>query len=119
MGELAERQYNSFQLVGRTLEREQFAGFAMNLRQLRGGFPEIAGDGTYLAFITIAEAARGSGLAETVLQEAIAEAGTDPLSLTVRIDNGRARSFYDKHGFEEVAAGGSYAFLRRTAGGTR
>ncbi len=57
------------------------------------------------------EAAKGSGLAQALMQEAIAEArarAVENLYLTVWVDNHRARRFYDAHGFEEV---GAYAFV--------
>ena len=116
MQDMAERQYNSFQFVGRTLERADFAAFAANLRLLRSDFPEIDGEGEYLAFISVAEDVRGSGLANVLLDRAISHAALDPLFLTVRRDNERARAFYCKHGFEQVAAGTDYAFLSRAPG---
>lgn len=57
------------------------------------------------------EAAKGSGLAQALMQSATAEAsarGFENLYLTVWVENHRARRFYERHGFEEV---GSYAFV--------
>ncbi len=57
------------------------------------------------------EAAKGSGLAQALMQHAVAEARArqvDNLYLTVWVENHRARRFYDTHGFEEV---GQYAFV--------
>lgn len=56
------------------------------------------------------EAAKGSGLADALFREAVAEArrrDVAELYLTVWVDNHRARRFYDRRGFEEV---GRYAF---------
>ncbi len=49
--------------------------------------------------------ARGSGLADALMERAVAEArarGNDDLLLTVWIGNHRARRFYERHGFVEV-----------------
>ena len=57
------------------------------------------------------EAAKGSGLAQALMRQALAEArarAVENLYLTVWVENHRARRFYDAHGFEEV---GSYAFV--------
>lgn len=54
--------------------------------------------------------ARGTGLAQALMQWAIGEArarGHEELYLTVWVDNHRARRFYERFGFEEV---GRYAF---------
>lgn len=54
--------------------------------------------------------AKGSGLAQALMDWALAEArarGFEDIVLTVYIDNHRARRFYEKAGFVEV---GSYAF---------
>ena len=59
----------------------------------------------------LAEAAKGTGLADEFMHWAYAKArelGGDTLYLSVFIDNHRARRFYDRHGFEEV---GPYAFM--------
>lgn len=56
------------------------------------------------------EAAKGSGLAQVLMDWAIGEArtrGYEELYLTVWIENHRARRFYDKRGFIEV---GKYAY---------
>ena len=53
----------------------------------------------------------GSGIARTLMDWAIAEArrqGANYLTLTVYIDNHRARRFYESYGFEEV---GKYVFM--------
>lgn len=57
------------------------------------------------------EAAKGTGLARTLLEAGINEARRrdyQELYLTVWIDNQRARRFYERHGFVEV---GRYAFV--------
>ncbi len=54
---------------------------------------------------------KGMGIAQQLMDWAIAEArrrGAKYLTLTVYIDNRRARRFYDKYGFEEV---GKYVFM--------
>lgn len=51
------------------------------------------------------EAAKGTGLAQTLMDWAIGEAraqGYEELYLTVWVENHRARRFYDKQGFIEV-----------------
>jgi L-amino acid N-acyltransferase YncA len=56
-------------------------------------------------------AAKGSGLGQALLEQAIAEArarGFEELYLTVWIENHRARRFYERNGFVEV---GRYAFV--------
>jgi Acetyltransferases len=53
----------------------------------------------------------GSGIARELMDWAIAEArrqGARHLTLTVYIDNHRARRFYERYGFEEV---GKYIFM--------
>jgi ribosomal protein S18 acetylase RimI-like enzyme len=53
----------------------------------------------------------GSGIARELMDWAIAEArrqGARYLTLTVYIDNHRARRFYERYGFEEV---GKYVFM--------
>ncbi len=58
----------------------------------------------------LAEQAKGSGLAQALLADALAEArrrDVAELYLTVWVNNLRARRFYERHGFEEV---GRYAF---------
>lgn len=57
------------------------------------------------------EAAKGTGLADALLMQALAEArarSVEELYLTVWVDNHRARRFYARHGFEEV---GAYRFI--------
>jgi len=59
----------------------------------------------------VLEAWQGSGIARELMDRAIAEArrrGARHLTLTVYIDNHRARRFYERHGFEEV---GKYVFM--------
>jgi len=59
----------------------------------------------------LAERAKGSGAAQTLIEWAIAAAraqGADEMWLTVYIDNHRARRFYAKYGFEDR---GRYAFM--------
>ena len=54
---------------------------------------------------------KGMGVARELMDWTIAEArrrGAKHLTLTVYIDNHRARRFYEKHGFEEV---GKYVFI--------
>ncbi|MDQ3143317.1 MAG: GNAT family N-acetyltransferase [Pseudomonadota bacterium] len=54
---------------------------------------------------------KGMGIAQQLMDWAIAEArrrGARHLTLTVYIDNHRARRFYEKYGFEEV---GKYVFM--------
>lgn len=56
-------------------------------------------------------AAKGAGLGQALLEQAIAETrvrGFEELYLTVWIENHRARRFYERNGFVEV---GRYAFL--------
>ena len=113
MNELAERQYRSVQLVARTLTMEEYRSFAGNLRSLRSGLPDIVGKGTYLAFIAVAVRARGTGLANALMVEAIERAGSEPLLLTVRNDNRRARAFYDRHRFIVAAEGTQFSLLKR------
>ncbi|UUR06944.1 GNAT family N-acetyltransferase [Sphingomonas glaciei] len=113
MTELAERQYRSVQLVARTLSGDQYRSFAANLRDLRSGLPAVEGDGTYLAFIAVAAEAKGSGLANRVMNTAISSAGEGPLLLTVRNDNARAQAFYARHGFAVAAKGERFSLLRR------
>lgn len=113
MAELEERQYRSVQLVARTLAADDYRRFADNLRTLRSGLPTIAGDGTYLAFIAVDESAKGSGLANHLMQQAIATAGQAPLLLTVKNNNPRARSFYKRHGFAVADEGSQFSLLQR------
>ena len=57
------------------------------------------------------EGAKGTGLAQALLERAADEArarGYEELYLTVWVENHRARRFYDRNGFEEV---GHYAFV--------
>jgi GNAT superfamily N-acetyltransferase len=57
------------------------------------------------------EEAKGTGLAQALMEAALAEArarGVKELYLTVWVDNHRARRFYERYGFEEV---GAYAFV--------
>ncbi len=73
----------------------------------------IEGEGRWwvLRQLYLDEAAKGSGLAQALMREALAEArsrGVENLYLTVWVENHRARRFYEQHGFEEV---GSYAFV--------
>lgn len=74
--------------------------------------PFDAPRGTYeLHQLYLDEAAKGSGVADQLMAWAKDEArrrGFDHLSLSVYVDNHRARRFYDKRGFSEV---GSYKFL--------
>ena len=61
--------------------------------------------------IYLAEAAKGSGLADEFMDWSYAKArglGGDTLYLSVFTDNHRARRFYDRHGFVEV---GPYTFM--------
>lgn len=113
MEELAERQYNSFQAVARILRRDEFALFADNLRQLRADLPEIHGHGKYLAFIAVDPRDRGSGLADSLMGRAIETAAAEPLYLTVRNDNDRARAFYNRHDFALAAKGPGFSLLQR------
>jgi hypothetical protein len=113
MAELEERQYRSVQLVARSLSAGDYRRFAANLRTLRSGLPTIAGEGTYLAFIAVDDSAKGSGLADQLMHEAVASAGSAPLLLTVRNDNRRARAFYERHGFESAEEGNQFSLLER------
>jgi ribosomal protein S18 acetylase RimI-like enzyme len=113
MDQLAERQYRSVQLVARTLPRDEYARFAVNLRDLRSGLPPIEGDGTYLAYIAVDPSKQGSGLAHKLMAEATAAAGRKPLLLTVRNNNSRARAFYTRHGFHLSVEGRDFSLLQR------
>lgn len=73
----------------------------------------LEGEGRWwvLRQLYLDEAAKGSGLAQALMREGVAEArarGVENLYLTVWVENHRARRFYEQHGFEEV---GSYAFV--------
>ncbi|MFB6161408.1 MAG: N-acetyltransferase family protein [Haloferacaceae archaeon] len=62
-------------------------------------------DAAVLNEIYVRPAARGSGVADALLDAAVATARAqdlplDRLVLDVDPDNGRARAFYDRHGFE-------------------
>ncbi|MEQ7873776.1 GNAT family N-acetyltransferase [Sphingomonas sp. ASV193] len=74
--------------------------------------PFDAPDGTYeLHQLYLAEAAKGAGIADTLMAWAKDEArrrGFGHLALSVYIDNHRARRFYDRRGFVEV---GAYKFM--------
>lgn len=113
--ELPERQFNSFQHAIRALSPASVPAFVANLREIREGLPAIEGDGVYLAFIAAAEEMRGSGLSVTLMEHAVRSAGPRPLFLMVHLDNQRARSFYRKQNFEDVAEGHAFALLRRPA----
>jgi ribosomal protein S18 acetylase RimI-like enzyme len=113
MAELAERQYRSVQLVARSLGADDYLRFAASLRTLRSGLPTIAGEGIYLAFIAVDDSAKGSGLANQIMREAVLAAGSAPLLLTVKNDNRRARTFYERHGFELAEEGNQFSLLER------
>jgi ribosomal protein S18 acetylase RimI-like enzyme len=66
--------------------------------------------GWVLRQLYLEDVAKGSGLAQELIDWAIAESrarNMQDLYLTVWVDNHRARRFYDRQGFVEV---GSYAF---------
>ncbi|HEY5441999.1 MAG TPA: GNAT family N-acetyltransferase [Candidatus Saccharimonadales bacterium] len=56
----------------------------------------------YLAAIYLIEEARGSGVAQTLMDRALTFAGDLPMTLSVADYNQRAISFYEKYGFEKV-----------------
>ena len=73
-------------------------------RRSRGGAGEL-----YQLYL--GEAAKGSGVADALMEWAYAKAralGGDTLYLSVFAENHRARRFYDRHGFVEV---GPYEFM--------
>ena len=70
-----------------------------------------AGPALELRQLYLAEAAKGRGVADTLIEWVIAEArrrGAGELFLSVYIDNHRARAFYTRYGFVEV---GQYSFM--------
>jgi ribosomal protein S18 acetylase RimI-like enzyme len=72
--------------------------------------PENGRTWIVLRQLYLEEAAKGTGLAQRLLDWAIAEAGArgfDDIVLTVYVDNHRARRLYEKAGFVEV---GTYPF---------
>lgn len=75
--------------------------------------PELKPEGRWwvLRQLYLDESAKGTGLAQALMQAATDEARRrdyQELYLTVWVENHRARRFYDAHGFEEV---GGYAFV--------
>lgn len=66
------------------------------------GFVTVNGETKYLDQIVVAPEVWGSGLADTLLHEAknVSPRGLD---LHVNVDNGRAISFCEKHGFDRTA----------------
>jgi len=72
---------------------------------------EPRGPSTELRQFYILKPWHGTGMAEELMEWAIAEArrrGAEDLYLSVFVDNHRARRFYDRYGFEFV---GLYAFM--------
>lgn len=62
-------------------------------------------DAAVLNELFVVEGARGTGLADRLMERAVAvaddqELPIDRLVLDVDADNGRARAFYERHGFE-------------------
>ena len=74
--------------------------------------PAEAGDCPIeLRQLYLAERAKGSGAAQTLIEWAIAQArarGAKEMWLSVYVDNHRARRFYERYGFEDR---GPYAFM--------
>jgi ribosomal protein S18 acetylase RimI-like enzyme len=114
-------------LAGVTAEafEEELAdpGFAFRLAEDSGrlaGFTKLGPDnlpgealpGTIELYqLYVLEPWHGSGIASKLMDWAIGEArsqGARYLTLTVYIDNHRARRFYERYGFEEV---GKYVFM--------
>ncbi|MFB6205694.1 MAG: N-acetyltransferase family protein [Haloglomus sp.] len=61
------------------------------------------GDELHVPEVYVREPRRGTGLADRLLDRAVAwgrERGCERVSLSVNVDNDRARGFYDRRGFE-------------------
>jgi ribosomal protein S18 acetylase RimI-like enzyme len=65
--------------------------------------------------LTLLPEYRGRGIGTTLLRAVIAEAERDrvPVRLTVAVDNGRARVFYERLGFEAVGEDAARTLLER------
>lgn len=75
------------------------------LPQHAAGVPPIPGDSFYLARFAVAEAARGSGVADDLLKRFVSSReGLPTCSLHVHSANLRAIAFYRKRGFEPFAS---------------
>ncbi|TPE59446.1 GNAT family N-acetyltransferase [Sandaracinobacter neustonicus] len=80
---------------------------------LQGHIPELLEGRRWwvLRQLYLDEPAKGSGLADALMQWAVSEARArqvQDLYLTVWIENHRARRFYERHGFHEV---GKYPYV--------
>jgi ribosomal protein S18 acetylase RimI-like enzyme len=98
-------------------------GHAIRLAEQEGeliGFAKVAdptlpvtpaGKALELRQLYLAESAKGSGVAATLMDWVFAEGrrrGCGELFLSVYVDNHRARRFYERYGFEDV---GPYRFM--------
>lgn len=94
--------------LGRLASAVSFGGFADNIlcgllifsRPLR---PKLAHTGD-LGAMYVRESARGTGLADALMQAAIDHASTvvEQIRLTVNAENARAIRFYERHGFRPI-----------------
>jgi ribosomal protein S18 acetylase RimI-like enzyme len=91
---------------------EDSGGLAGFVKLGPDNLPGEASPGTIELYqLYVLEPWHGSGIARELMDWAIAEArrqGARYLTLTVYIDNNRARRFYERYGFEEV---GKYVFM--------
>lgn len=110
----ADRQRNSLHHALGNLDRAGAGQLIAALRDLSGEVPSEGLDGDYIARFTVRSALRGSGTADRLMETFVV---ARPLvTLHVRADNGRAISFYRRHGFEERSRSRSYLLMQRGRG---
>jgi len=109
--EYQSRQRVSLHHALSELSREAGERLVEQLRALASQIPQDRIEGEYLARFAVRPDLRGSGRADRLMDYLVSS--HPKISLHVRTDNGRAVSFYRRHGFVDRSDGGGFLMMQR------